>query len=388
MNVQTNMSAAEMDTADYLSVRDTNYKDLLIYAARNSGRSVLQIQREFRQMSKSPSRLNMVEYIRHGLFRHDDFTDKQRAAYISNDLHWDMTHKCNNHGWANVAEDKMLAGTLMSAGGIPVPDALAVIDTSPRTYPGLAKIASANQLRDLVTANITGGLFGKIVDGMVSFGAFRIETADAIHLTCAGHAPMTYQTFMTDFVAGNAYVLQRNLVNHPDIARYAPALATVRMVNMVTDDSVYCPLAIIKLPQGNNIADAFWRPGNLACEVDVATGKIRTIAQRAALEVDFHDDHPETPGLKDLTLPHWDKLLEINAQAARIFAPIRYQSTDIAITADGPLIVELNYGGGFDLPQYASGRGMLTPEVRSFFQSHGWSFERPAKRKLPFFGRK
>lgn len=388
MNVPTNISAAELDKANYLSVRDTDHKDLLIYAARNSGRSVLQIQREFRQMAKSHSRLNMVEYIRHGLFRHDDFTDGQRAAYISNDLHWDITHMCNNRSWTTVAEDKVLAGTLLSVGGVPVPDALAVIDTSPRTYPGLAKIATTDQLRALVVANIQGGLFGKIVDGMVSFGAFRIESADATHLTCAGHAPMTYDSFMTDFVAGNAYVLQRNLANHPDIARYAPALATVRMVNMVSDGSVYCPLAVIKLPQGNNIADAFWRSGNLACEVDVATGKIRTISQRAALEVDFHDDHPETPGLKDLTLPHWDRLVEINAQAARIFAPIRYQSTDIAITADGPVIVELNYGGGFDLPQYASRRGMLTPEVRSFFQSHGWSFEAPAKRKLPFFGRK
>ncbi|WP_294611791.1 sugar-transfer associated ATP-grasp domain-containing protein [uncultured Roseovarius sp.] len=388
MNVQTNISAAELDEANYYSVRDTSYQDLLVYAARNSGRSVLQIHREFRRMAKSHSRLNMVEYIRHGLFRHDDFTDEQRAAYISNDLHWPMTHICNNRGWATVAEDKVLASTLLSAGGVPVPDALAVIDTSPRSYPGLVKISTPDQLRDMVVANIEGGLFGKIVDGMVSFGAFRVESADATHLICSGHAPMTYDTFMTNFVGGNAYVLQRNLANHPEIARYASALATVRMVNMVTDNGVYCPLAVIKLPQGDNIADAFWRPGNLACEVDVATGKILNIAERAAPEVTLHEDHPAAPGLNALTLPHWDKLVEINAEAARVFAPIRYQSTDIAITPDGPVIVELNYGGGFDLPQYVSRRGMLTPQVRDFFQSHGWSFSAPAKRRLPFFGRK
>ena len=47
------------------------------------------------------------------------------------------------------------------------------------------------------------------------------------------------------------------------------------------------------------------------------------------------------------------------------------------------MVVELNYGGGFDLPQYASGRGLLTPEVRAFFESFGYDFDaRPKRRNL------
>jgi len=388
MNIQTAAkaphSAVDLDHQRYLEVRDTSLKELLMHAARRSGRSVFQIQREFRQMARSHSRLNMVEYVRHGLFRHDRFTDEQRAAYISNDLHWDMTHKCNNRAWSGAAEDKVLAGTILAAGGVPVPPILAVIDRSPRLYPGIAKITSPEALRDVLCAQ-GGAVFGKIVDGMVSFGAFRVDGADSTHLRCAGQPPMTYAGFLDDFVGANAYLLQPALENHPEIARFAPALATVRMVNMVREDGVFCPLAVIKLPQGGHIADAFWRPGNLACEVDVATGAIRTIAERAGPEIAFHEDHPQVPGLMGMTLPHWQKLIEINARAAQLFAPIRYQSTDIAITPEGPVIVELNYGGGFDLPQYASGRGMLTPEVRAFFESHGWSFE-PLKRKLSLLG--
>ncbi len=387
MNMQTPLTAVGQDKNSYLSARDCSHKDLLVYAARQSGRSVMQIQREFSKMARSHSRLNMVEYVRHGLFRHDDFTDAQRAAYISNDVHWEFTHSCNNRSWSGVSEDKALATMLLSAGDVPVPPIVGVIDTSTRIYPGLAKIDTPDQLRDLVMANRDSGLFGKIVDGMVSFGAFRIAHADATHVTCTGHDPMTYGAFLSDFVGQNAYILQTTLANHPDIARHASALATVRMMNMVSDDGVFCPLAIIKLPQGNNIADAFWRPGNLACEVDVETGEIRTIAERSGPEVKFHDDHPAAPGLKALKLPHWDKLLEINARAAQIFAPIRYQSTDIAITEAGPVIVELNYGGGFDLPQYASGRGLLTPRTRAFFEQHGCNLGSASKQKRSFFGR-
>lgn len=388
MNAESSLSAAESDKNNYQAARDSSHKDLLIYAARKSGRSVMRIQREFNKMAKSHSRLNFVEYIRNGLYRYDDYTDEQRAAYISNDRHWEFTHECNNRGWTGVAEDKVLASMLLSAGDIPVPPILGVIDTSARIYPGLEKIDTSEKLRDLVYANQDRGLFGKIVEGMVSFGAFRIEYADATHLMCTGHAPMTYDKFMSDFVGDNAYVLQHVLINHPEIAPYASALATVRMINLVSDDGIFCPQAIIKLPQGSNIADAFWRSGNLASEVDVETGVILSIAEREVQEVKFHGEHPVTDGLMGLRLPFWKQLRDLNARAAQLFAPIRYQSTDIAITPDGPVIVELNYGGGFDLPQYASGRGMLTPEVRAFFEKNGCVIEGNSKKTLSFLGRR
>jgi hypothetical protein len=140
-------------------------------------------------------------------------------------------------------------------------------------------------------------------------------------------------------------------------------------------------MAAMALAQGSNIADAFWRDGNIACAVDVATGRLTTVARRDEHEIVYLDDHPASPGLKGLVLPWWDELRAINERAARLFAPIRYQSTDIAITEDGPVIVEINYGSGFGLPQQAAGRGLLTPEVRQFFESCGYRFGAPAKKK-------
>ena len=385
MNQHRKLTAAEGDQQKYLAARDSSDKDLLAYAAKKTGRSPLKIMREHRRMAKSPSRINLVEYIRNGLYDLDRYTEEERAAFISNDLHWPITYKCSDKNWTAAAEDKMLAATILSAGGVPVPDTVAVLDTSPRLYPNTKKISTAAEFRTLLTEHAGETLFGKIVGGMVSFGAFRIEYADETHVHCSGHAPMSFQDFMDIFVGNHAYVLQRELQNHSGFADYCSALATVRMVNLVTPEGVKNPLAVIKLPQGKNIADAFWRPGNLACEVDVATGRIRTVTLRG-IETEFLEDHPEVPGLMGLELPYWPELLKINEQAARIFAPIRYQSTDIAITATGPVVVELNYGGGFDLPQYTSGRGMLTPEVRDFFKNCGVDLK--ARKKKGFFSRR
>ncbi|MWD26262.1 hypothetical protein E0K89_002085 [Aquicoccus sp. SCR17] len=375
------MNAAEIDKANYISARDSSHQDLLVYSAKKSGRSPVQIQREFSRMAKSHSRLNMVEYVRTGLYDVDRYTSEERDQFISNDLHWQITHRCNDNGWISAAEDKVLAAILLNAGGVPVPETVAVLDKSSRTYPGLQKIASADALAELLKTYSGETLFCKIVSGMVSFGAFRIDSGDATQITCSGHAPMTHEQFLAEFVGQNAYVVQRELKNHSRLSNYASALATVRMVNMITDRGVLCPFAVIKLPQGGNIADAFWRPGNLACDVDVGTGRIRTVARRG-IEMEYLEDHPESAGLTGLELPFWSQLLEINERAAQLFAPIRYQSTDIAITQDGPVVVELNYGGGFDLPQYASGRGMLTPAVRAFFEGCGVVFAPKKKRRL------
>ena len=64
-------------------------------------------------------------------------------------------------------------------------------------------------------------------------------------------------------------------------------------------------------------------------------------------------------------------MLEIARTCSQVFAPIRYQSMDVAITPNGPKLIEINTGGAFDLPQLASGCGFLTDEVLHFFTDCG-----------------
>lgn len=381
------MNVAQTDEANYLAARDSSHTELLAYAAKKTGRSPFQIQREFGRVSKTPNKINMVEYVRTGLYDTERFSPEEEASFISNDLHWPITHTCNNKSWSGAAEDKALCGRILASGGVPVPDTVAVLDRSNRLYPDMPKVSEPEDLRALLNDHPDTKFFCKIVDGMVSFGAFQIERLEGDEVICAGHDPIALSEFFDRFVGDNAYLVQRVLRNHSALAPYASALATVRMVNLVRENDVYCPVAVIKLPQGENIADAFWRPGNLASEVDVETGEIKTVARRG-IEMEYLEDHPSAPGLMGLTLPYWQELLQVNARAAQLYAPIKYQSTDVAITENGPVVVELNYGGGFDLPQYASGRGMLTAEVRAFFEGCGFQFNGEQKKKRGFFGRK
>ncbi|WP_224815089.1 sugar-transfer associated ATP-grasp domain-containing protein [Hasllibacter sp. MH4015] len=395
MNMQAPISAAQRDYNKYSGGEKLSVSEMVAYAAKKSGRSALQIGREFQALNRSVRKINMEEYLRWGLYDDTRFDDAKRAEFISNDVHWPIAHKVNKRSWQASAEDKMMAASVLSTGGVAVPETVAVIDHSQRIYPGIEKVGSPEQLRDVIKALGTSKLFGKMRDGMVSFGAFRVRDADATHIICDGLDPMTYEAFFREHLAGDAYLLQRRLDNHSDLDPFASGLATVRMLNLVRQQDVYCPIAIISMPQGDNVADTLWRSGNIACEVDVASGQIKTIVRRNGHDIDFLPDHDVNAGLMGMTLPHWDKLREMNERAARIFEPIKFQSTDIAITQDGPVVVELNYGSGFGLPQNASGRGLLNPVVRGFFEQNGINFdgqagteEKKAKGGFSLFGKR
>jgi len=58
-----------------------------------------------------------------------------------------------------------------------------------------------------------------------------------------------------------------------------------------------------------------------------------------------------------------------------LFAPLRYHALDVVLTPEGPLIVEVNIGGSFVLPQIGSGTGLLSDEVIDFSRSCGCKFK-------------
>jgi hypothetical protein len=58
-------------------------------------------------------------------------------------------------------------------------------------------------------------------------------------------------------------------------------------------------------------------------------------------------------------IPEWSRLKEIALAAAPIFAGIHTQSLDVALTENGPVLLEMNFDGDLSLAQLATGKGVL-----------------------------
>ena len=347
--------------------------DYLRHAQKKSGRRPLEMAREFVRLNRGCGKLTWPEYVQYGVYDKTRYSPEDQAKFITNTLHWPITRVCCDMTWQATTEDKWLSAHILAQSGIRVPETLAAIDKSERDYPATRKISTAEQLRDLVTSQDVLPLFGKEIRGICSFGAFLVVDADKDALLLKGQGWLSYDACMEQVVGTTPYLLQPFERNHGFFDRYTDSLATVRVCVLISDDGIKIPFAILKLPSRENVADSFWRPGNLACNLDLESGRILTVRSKDGFGTTDHTVHPETgePLLGEL-VPMWDRVLGLAHRCAPIFQPVRYQSMDIGITPAGPVLIEINTGGGFDLPQLASGQGFLTDEVRDFFRACGY----------------
>jgi hypothetical protein len=130
-----------------------------------------------------------------------------------------------------------------------------------------------------------------------------------------------------------------------------------------------------------NVADNFddGRSGNILALVDRETGVVwrairgwgtPTAGSDPRGPGEFVRTHPDTRReLVGTRVPDWDRAIALALGAARTLPRIRYQSWDIALTAGGPTVVELNYNGL--LPQPGALRGFHDPELREFLTRYG-----------------
>ena len=350
--------------------------EYLRHAAQESGRSPASLTLEFLKLLRGRGKLTLPEYVQYGVYR-PTLTGDERGRFIANALHWPITRRCCDFSWQATTEDKWLCTRILERSGIRVLSTLAVIDTSARTYPGTRTIRTPAELCDFVLASTREGdtVFAKENRGIASFGAFLVLEGDRDRLHVHGEGWVEYETFMRTFVGETCYVLQSRLRNHAFLDRWTEHLATVRICLLLKPGGgVSVPFAILKLPSQDNIADQFWRPGNVACDVDPNTGTILKARTKDRFGTVDHEVHPTTGvPLVGETLPMWDRVIDFAQTCAPVFTPVRYQSMDIAISGDGPVLVEINTGGGFDLPQLASGRGFLTDPVCEFFRDCGYN---------------
>ena len=347
---------------------------LLTHAVAESGRNPLSIAREYLRLARGRGRLTLPEYVQYGVYApslsHDD-----KSRFISEALHWPMVRRCNDVTFEAATEDKWLCAQILDRAGIRIPPLLAVIDTTGRTFPGTRTVRAARELRDLLVSHCQGdgAVFMKPNRGLASFGAFAVSAAESERLHVVGEGWMSYDLCLAEVIGDECYVAQELLHNHPFLARYSDRLATVRVYMLRTDSGVRLPFAALKVTAPDQVADNYWRPGGLACDIDPDTGILRSARTKDAFGTTEHEAHPATgAALIGETLPMWERIVALSRACSSIFAPSRYASIDAGILADGPVVVEVNTGGSFNIPQLASGRGFLTDEVLEFFRSCGY----------------
>lgn len=283
-----------------------------------------------------------IEYYEHRFFRKEYrdhaeyFIPSIRQGLITRDLHEgrdtdELDHKLN-------------AFRNLSKAGIPTVDILDVFYAN-------GKRAFSKDVSDL--DQFTGrDLFVKPLNGYGGFGAHKWIYQNERGTYTDGERSVTpgelWQILADEATARTvgdsdkqARLLQPLIYNHPDLEDLSRnSLNTARVVSFIFPDGRHEFLyASLRMGTGNDFEDTTHA---IVAEVELPTGVVKMATSRENGKIG-ETHHPDTGGqIKGKQLPYWSELLDLAKRAHMAFPDLPLIGWDIAITPDGPLIIEAN----------------------------------------------
>lgn len=325
--------------------------------------------REIFQLGLGDGKITPHDYYYYRLYDDTLYAADEKKRFLSEGISHRLLLKCCNVHWWAAADDKFLAAAILKGYGVAIPETQAVFSKAARNVRPARRISTMEGLSQFLAQEARFPLFAKPVGGVGSFGAcsFTAFADGRLFLADASSLPLT--DFVRQMGEDQPYLFQTVLAAHPAIHGITTGTPTVRVIVILEDGRPEILHTIWKIPAGGNVADNFWRPGNLLADVDMASGTVRRVIRGFGLKFEELTEHPDSGRLlRGLVLPDWDKTIALCLDSAAIFSGLGYQSFDIALTPAGPVVVEVNTGSAFNLSQLVTGRGFLTDRFAEFLR--------------------
>jgi hypothetical protein len=161
-------------------------------------------------------------------------------------------------------------------------------------------------------------------------------------------------------MAGDDFLIQPFLENHPDFAGLCPGedVITLRVITEIHPArGMECYCATVEVP---NLSDGALK-GHIILPIEPSSGRITAFPRHLPLQAQArHDAVYERIGNRAVLF--WSMIMESAIHAHQCFADVRAIAWDYAVTPDGPVMLEGNTGWGATVPQTLHG-GLLRNET-------------------------
>lgn len=202
-----------------------------------------------------------------------------------------------------------------------------------------------------------GPLFIKPLEGSSGVGIERAEPKDFQDIPA----------FLKRVRDKGDCILEETVIQHPDMARLYPgSVNTVRVATLLGDKAEGIVYAFVRIGNGRVMDNV--DAGGMAARVSLDTGVIDTVA--ADKQGHEYARHPLTDApITGFQIPYFDEAKAMCLEAMRVIPQVRFVAWDVAITPDGPTLIEGNSFPSHAVPQFAAhypdGIGIL-PEFERY----------------------
>jgi hypothetical protein len=353
---------------------DFDLAKCMAHARKNHGKSYLGQVIEMAKLAFAPMKLTPEEYYAYRLYDDKQYSEAEKYGFIGRRAQPAIHARANDIGWWGIAHDKLAFDAVLR--GLRLPRAQIHAIYHPNRMHGTVPVIRHHEaLAEYLRTDMPYPFFAKPVLGMHSVGIAKVIgiDRDADELIIANAPPAKVQHFADEIVAygTGGYMFQECLKPHVMIEEMCGArLSTVRVLVALTAQGPEILRCMWKIPAGRNVADNFWRAGNILAAIDTETGRVQRAVQGTGPEQVWIDRHPDTEiPIQGAVLPDWETLKKLAVVGALSIPQLRLQAWDVAMTDRGPVLLELNVGGDFTLPQIATGRPMMSERFVAFLES-------------------
>lgn len=340
------------------------FAQLLPRVAAEYGKSLGSQVKDFLSYCMRGNKLTVDEYYHMRLFDDEAYSIDDKKAFVglqkSREL-WGKFLSVNN--FTGLIEDKLAFEILMRGIGINTTKTIAVIGGH---YPDgpITKIGDADALREFLSTAVFP-IFGKPIHSNQSLGSARLAAYDAktdsVVLANGSHTSVSqlWSEIQNNFDGG--YLFQDCVEAHPFFQKMCRGgLPTIRIVTLDRGHGPEPYRCAAKLTGDGNVADNFWRAGNLLAAVDPQTGMLGPALTQMGIDGEFVTSHPASgEPIEGQHVPCWDEIVKAAIDTARLLQGVAMLGFDVALSSEGPIVVEANSDPHLIMMQVAHRKGVL-----------------------------
>lgn len=220
--------------------------------------------------------------------------------------------------------------------------------------------ATKDEVKDFVSTREY--IFCKMKDLECGHGCERLKISDYADFD-------TLYNYLTD---KKFCTIEDNIVQHPALSKlYSNAVNSLRIITIIDDNNVpHCVYLVQKMGCGGSIIDN----NCLFSPVDPETGVIKYPAHSGDTTKGIvYNEHPDTKiHIQGYQLPFIKEAVDMCLKAAMVVPQVRYVGWDVALTENGPVIIEGNNYCAHDfwqLPPHTPNKIGMLPTITKLVPS-------------------
>lgn len=285
------------------------------------------------------------DYFIYDLYRSDRPLTREEIINYIPDFFWyrlflphHTSYKCSP-----ITDNKIITENFFNSLNIPQPTTLFRIINGNLYSPHMQRY-TYNQIHHELADKYHEKIFVKPVESGGGQGIY------IFHRNCSGsyttHENLIFdEFFLSDIGKTKDYVIQSGVVQDQEISKIYPgSVNTCRIITENMDGKSRAVCGILRIGRSQNEIDNA-SAGGIFLKIDINTGKVGDRAM--SYENEKFSEHPDTHFVfHNFEIPHWSEIRNLATLSASKLPFFTHLGWDIALTANGPLVIETNLSPG------------------------------------------